>query len=503
MLERFITMTVSLFVRGILLTLLCGGMAVWAGLNAGEGDYMPALYTAGALAWFILLQFRPLILAAAILCHFGHLTLPGVPEQLNLSLLAGLYFLPLIPLHILSRRESFQGGLSHLFLLGYALWLLVLISVHGLGLLQLGGNMIGGADYIRSFAAFGFFFACLTLPIPAHWWPRILAGGFLLLIPPTLTDIIIQFKPDFSPQLLMFMDLSAMAVGLSKTNELANADYFNRFVTLAYTSMLGTALVFCFRTSKRILSLNQSLPWLVVLLFLIMGNTLAGSREALFNLLVFVVLILLLDRALSPATLIFLGATGTAGLLFISVFFVQYLPLSIQRVFSALPWAKVDHLASVDAEGTWSWRKQLWALGWDEIPSNLLVGKGFSYDYHSYAFGRQTALDWAFLSSSYHMSHLDFLIKTGLPGLLLFYGFLVLSMVRHWKLQKSDWNDARLKRYHLVFLALFYAGVASFMTLYGDTGRSIVRFMFYVGILEALIQSDRRSAPAMETAASA
>ena len=487
-------MSVSIFLRGLLLTLLCGGMTLWAALSVGEGDYAPAFLAMGAVAWCLLLQARPLILAAAILCYFGHLTLPGIPEQLNLTLLAGLYFIPLIPLQIMARQSLRQADLSHLFLFGYALWLVILIQIHGLGLLQLGGGQIGGADYIRSFAAMGFFFACLTLPLPAAWWPRILIAGLVLLALPMAADLIIQFKPDLAEKFRKVIDLPAMAVGLSQANELANADLFNRFVTLAFTSILGVALVFCLRPSSHILSVNKGLPWILLLLALLVINGLAGSREALFNLIVFVLLYLVLDKAVSALTLAVSGMSALAGGIFVSFFFVKYLPLSIQRVFSVLPWAEVSHQVAADAGGTWTWRKELWALGWNEVPANLLVGKGFSYDYHSFAFGRQSALDWAFLSSSYHMSHLDFLVKTGLPGLLLFYGFLVLSSVRHWKIQKSAWQHPNLKRFHLVFYALFIAGITSFLTLYGDTGRSIVRFMFYVGMMEAFRLSDTNAA---------
>ncbi len=127
----------------------------------------------------------------------------------------------------------------------------------------------------------------------------------------------------------------------------------------------------------------------------------------------------------------------------------------------------------MDAEGSLTWRIEMWKELLPEIPRHLLLGKGYGFTADQYQFmGRDSAFrpkdplqGGLGLSNDYHNGWLSVLIIFGLWGMLVFLWFAVAGIyVLYCNLR---YGDASLRTANAFLLAAFIVRFLLFMSVSG------------------------------------
>ena len=123
--------------------------------------------------------------------------------------------------------------------------------------------------------------------------------------------------------------------------------------------------------------LDVKKPWRLLLFILAAAiSTLGGFRSGLIIiLLLFAVLFYMegLFRTRHFLVLALIGVVGGAVMLPN----IRNLPTSIQRTLSFLP-INVDPMVRLDAEGSTTWRLEIWQRVLPDVPKYLIKGKGYA-----------------------------------------------------------------------------------------------------------------------------
>jgi hypothetical protein len=101
-------------------------------------------------------------------------------------------------------------------------------------------------------------------------------------------------------------------------------------------------------------------------------------------------------------------------------------------------------------------------------------------------------IEWGIVMSLYHSGPLSLLIGTGLIGLIIGFALLVVAWTHHAKRSVEPWQDALLRRLHLVVFVVYTVQVAVFFLIYGDVQRSFPDLLLYLAVMEGLVYTERR-----------
>jgi O-antigen ligase len=163
----------------------------------------------------------------------------------------------------------------------------------------------------------------------------------------------------------------------------------------------------------------------------------------------------------------------------------------VQRAVSFVPLANVDEMAQDDANRSTSWRLQIWAMAWEEVPRYMVIGKGFSFageflaEMVAYQHMSENT-EIAFQTHNYHSGPLVLLIDLGVPGFLLCTAFFFVSCREHASAVKR-FNHSRLDHLYYKYMTIVYVWqVASFYLIYGDMSGVFVRILVNGAMLRIL-----------------
>lgn len=441
----------------------------------------------GVIPFAVLLVNRiDLWLVTIFAVYNSNLRIPGLLGELELfhiliAGLVGVVFLRTIIQKELTPRRGWMWRFIYLFVAVLA----VTIAARGTGFRFLGDSRWGGMRYVEVFLTMLFVFVVLQLRLtPRQWRVAIIAMSVLALLP-TLADIV--FILSDGAVYFHYYLIKHGAVG-----EALQASWSGGVTRFKSAESGGMALLILpfvlFPPTARHLWKYVLLVVGGIALLSITGFRLGIIRAAAFVWIYFF-LVLRGHRVKLLVVSVLLAAAGLV-LLFL---LMPYLPLSVQRAFSFIPFLNVDPLVEMSAVGTTDWRLQVWKNALSEIPEYWLLGKGYTYDPLVLAsfMENRTPMDWARIQVAYHNGLLSLLIGMGVFGLFAGLGVLATTAWRHYRVHMATWHDDTLKRFHGVFFSLLIVSVAVFVSVYGDVYVSFPGIFKSIALLEGLALTNR------------
>lgn len=478
------------FVR-IFGTLAAMILAIVIGLQIAVGAYvLVALVMLAAIATLGMLFPRAVFFGTLLLLP-SSLTLPGLPQQVNLHYLASVAVLGnlLAFIFLLRVRTNFNVvhgiGLIICALLGF------LIMTRGLGFLQFGSANVGGVRYLQVFSGFTLFCAASVMVISKQHWKWLIGLWIIASLIPVFADFMLYrgYAPD---KVTMFIRPNDQTSGAARVaiRDLVNPDLTRFFAANGASYMIGICVLCLFRfhdffRPKAIFAV----PAVLITFFL---AAISGFRLAILRLLAFYPLAFFVRGEMKVSrivTVVLLIGLSLGAILP----FAERLPLNIQRSLAFIPFIELHPAAERDATGTFEWRIELWRRAVTEIPDHLLIGKGFTFPVSEFAFNRLDSVEWALISSSYHNGPLSTLIMLGIPGSILVVLLFVLSCHHLWHIYKRQWNTEELRHYFSVFMAAYFVNWGVFWFVYGDIAQDLATMFVNLAIMEAIRTSDQRS----------
>lgn len=307
------------------------------------------------------------------------------------------------------------------------IWLAVTFIHHPVGFRVFGATTIGGRPFINIALALLAFWVVVRLPNSArsvsHVPLYILAGTSVI----AMLNIIVTLVPSTTVYLYPFygsVDLSGYAQMIG-----AGAEGGMRLTGLRpFGYML--VLVLCAFREPRVL-FNPLRPWFYLLLLGFAAVLVSGFRSALLGVIVMLAVSAWLHRGWRGLVM----TTVPAGLLLAAVIAGQGrlydLPPSTQRALSFLP-GQWSPIVLADAENSSESRFRWWH---DVIEQDLIkdwrYGDGFGVlesDYDTLK-SSTTAFDWFTITGAFHNGPLTSIRFVGVPGLILFYLFMLAAAV--------------------------------------------------------------------------
>lgn len=168
------------------------------------------------------------------------------------------------------------------------------------------------------------------------------------------------------------------------------------------------------------------------------------------------------------------------------VAFTDQLPLSMQRSLSFLP-LDIDPMARHDAAGTLDWRLQMWKTVVKDVPTYLLLGKGFSFNSTDYYLTEEAtkrgfygAFESTLVTGNYHNGILTIIIPFGIWGIIGFTWFCIAAIrILYANFRNSS---AKLQTINCFLLSYFVARLLYYIFFYGQFDLDLMVFTSVVGL---------------------
>lgn len=425
----------------------------------------------------------------------SNLVIPGLPQGFMLVDLATLMLVAvMIGQHTITKKRIVTWDLSHRFVIGLLIVVGITMLVRDTGIKYLGGNLWGGAAYIKLILYALLYLTCGQLPLSETLLRRSLIALILFSLIPVLAQVVFYLSGGSVWQQYTF--IKAYAHGMLGTLEalesgdLAARLYFQGF---GFTLMLGALIFFPYRSRKRLLLLVSLALSLAIF-------ALSGFRSTLIS---FMATVLLFTLLVSPGKrVMILASLGIAGALVLLALtpFIPNLPSGVQRAFSWVPFYDIPHAITVDANVSVLWRFGIWDMAMAELPRYLLVGKGFAFDgqaLQSYMVMRDSQL-YMFIAHNYHSGPLSLLLDLGAGGFVTATGFMlcVLGYGYRGYLGMRQYAPPFLFRAYCALYAYLVYAILAFYLIYGDARSTLMEIFLFAGILQILrSQYGRPAAP--------
>lgn len=436
---------------------------------------------------------RSFIVMASIALYFSGFQLPGAPINLDLYQVFLVLFCANAVLSLLTSRQGL--AFSRLFPVTiFALWILILIQVRGLGLNIVGGSLAGGAPYIHILIALCVYLFAQDMNLSARQW--LVATSMMIVfvvVQIVLTaSVILTHGRFWYPLLLVKSDFRFQQnfLGFNRAPEMTRWMIFGPLVYVNllpviywslrrfrefyyYAFFFVASLAFAFISGFRV-------RVLYVVIFAYTYIVLKTKKPILMSLL------LLLGASLSLGTLALVG---------------EHLPFGAQRVLSIVPWARVTPEAQLSAELTIRWRRALWSLAIENLPQYLFIGRGFAYNLGEYlqaARATRYGSIWRDVYPSYigahmHQGLLDLVFFLGIPGACIFILWLIRDILRHIAQQnRRSWNSVSLRRIHLAFTIFLITNAIGFLIFGNPIQYELPNILFQMALLMGVIASDEK-----------
>jgi hypothetical protein len=346
----------------------------------------------------------------------------------------------------------------------------------GIGLHSLGNETMGGKKYIELMAGILGFFAFTARRIPPHQ-----AGLYMALF-------LLPFCVSVFSDLIAFIPSSLYFIYWFISPDLYAATGSENTMRLAGVATMGTAL-FAYLLARYGINgiFRAGKPWRVAALILCFTLVFwGGFRSGLVNCgLLFLILFFVegMHRTKLLPKLVSFGVFAAV----ICLPMASRLPNTFQRVLSFLP-VNIDPLVRADAQATLDWRIEMWKALLPQVPSHLLLGKGYAITQLDYQLmGRDTAFhsidpsqQGLALAGDYHNGLLSVILPFGIWGLIVFLWFLIASV---WALRRNRlYGDTALQGFNNFLFAYFLMNAIGFFVLAGALSSHFANFTSCLGL---------------------
>jgi len=241
--------------------------------------------------------------------------------------------------------------------------------------------------------------------------------------------------------------------------------------------------------------------WRPILFFSVLVAVAFGGFRT-FVLLIGLVLVLvfifegLLFSRLMPVALLGMILMGGVMLSFSDRF-----PLPVQRCLAFLP-LKIDSSARMSAEGSTTWRLEIWKYLLPQVPQYLFLGKGLTFDVNDMAMyntlgNQQVGGDVGgqmTLAGDYHNGPLSLIIPFGIWGVLAFLWFVIAASKVLWRNYK--FGDPEVRKINTLLICYFIAKMIVFLIIFGGFYSDLATFIGIVGFSISLNGGIAKPAPA-------
>jgi hypothetical protein len=403
---------------------------------------------------------------------------PGSPP-LWLALAGMSMFLVVLRYTINQEQKIIHVASITWSLLALAVLVFIIAKIRGgLGLRSMGSDVYGAKRYFLIWGAILGYFAIVSQRIPPHkamlYVTLFFLGGITMAVGSLLglvSSSFIWLFYIFPPEYVTGMAGATTASGLMRSWSLAFMSLAVICALLARYGLTGTA--------------NFKHPWRPIAFIAFTFIGMMGGFRTMFVLLLLTCAILfylegLVRSRMFPAVLLlfFLG-----GALLMSGAAV-YLPLSVQRSLAVLP-VPIDPIAKYDALTSSEWRIQMWNGLLPQVPSYLLVGKGYLFDSRDADLAVTSAFRGASAQGSelvgdYHNGPLSVILPFGVPGVIIFCWFLYASLRVLYRNYK--FGDPALLSINRFLFGFFLARTVFFLLVFGSLYTDIALFVGLLGL---------------------
>ena len=456
-------------------------MAIYAFIS----NSMLLMMAVGAAAPVVALLNKPrLVMILCISLFPSNLVVPGLPSGLQFVHLLMLFFIgQTVAQNVIVKPRRPPMRFVHYAL--YAMLVVVgsTIYIRGLGLKTSGGDLIGGAAYIRFFAGAGFLLCARQYTLTVAEWRKC----FFLIVLGSALPVIAQFIFVASGGAIYhhFVIIQPYVYGLVESLTAAEGGGgIMRYHSLSGVgiSLLGLGLVFMpFR------GIFQP-KFVFMMLTCLALSALSGFRISIMEILGTTALFILLS-ARKGQRLRHLFSMGAALLVVLAILIpvIGYLPLSVQRSLSWLPFVPVSSLALTDASDSTAWRVEVWKYSMQYWKTYAWVGRGFTVSL-SDIFALSTLnkmITTAFAGHNYHSGPISMLLDLGVVGFITGSAVL-LSSARYALNPLTGETSLFLQRMYTLYRAKMIYLVVSYYAFFGDVKNSFVFVFINLAILESI-----------------
>ena len=408
---------------------------------------------------------------------------PGSPYMWMLVALVGFMIC------VLNRSVNRNFRFISVPSINYALlFLVVVVGVTayfngGIGSQIFGSSRYGGRRYFYTFLAVIGYFVLTSRRIPAHRAMLFTSLFFLSAITALVPDILSMagngssflyqlFPPDFSAvQALsgaMETDIMFRIYGLTT----ASTGLF--FALLARYGIRGV--------------FDWGKPWRAGLFFLALAACVYSGFRSILILMVLTFMVQFYLEGLHRTRLLAILASILllgGGLMLTQA---ERLPLVVQRTISFLP-VNVSQSAKGSADASLEWRLRMWRVVLPQVPSHLLLGKGYGLDPTAMYFSGDSSanregFEWAVVAGDYHNGPLSLVIPFGIWGLIAFGWFCVASLRYLYRNYRSGTSE--LRPINTLLLSCFAARLVFFLIFFGGFWGDLCLFTGIVGLSVSL-----------------
>jgi hypothetical protein len=255
------------------------------------------------------------------------------------------------------------------------------------------------------------------------------------------------------------------------------------------SGLLVTSLgVFCYIMARYGLGglLDLSKPWRLALLVLTLVAALAsGYRSSLITMVLGMGVMFYLENLHRTKYLLVFGLMAVLSVSLL-VPYARVLPLAMQRSLSIFP-LDIDPMAREDAQGSTTWRLDMWKRILPEVPTYLVLGKGYSLSgdelfmvsaavYRGYSVSSEGAA----LAGDYHSGPLSLIIPFGIAGVAGFTWFLAASLR---VLNRNRlYGEPSLNNVNTFLFAFFIVRIISYIFVFGSLYSDMVQFSGLIGL---------------------
>jgi len=377
---------------------------------------------------------------------------------------------------ILNPRRHFLRVLSITLPL-LAIFIVVMITAKvngGIGMHAFGSDVYGGRKYIYLFIGIAGYFALASRPIPPEK-AKLYAALYLLGGTTTFIGDLYPIAPSWSVFIFHIFPPSIGAIqegldfGQTRLGGIAGAAGAIYIWMLARYGLRGILL--------------SNKPWRPVLLIaLVCLILLGGYRSALFLAILSFAFMFFSEKIYRTQMLglfVFITIIGVT----LMVPLADKLPFTFQRALSFLP-VHVDPMAKASADASTNWRKEMWSSLLPQIPSHLLVGKGYTIsteDYNEEMGGGMgfNTIDQGegglALAGDYHNGMLSVVLCFGIWGVITVVWFILAALRVMYCNMK--YGKPELYTINAILFVLFFNEAMSYLTCLG--GMTIATDMIY------------------------
>ncbi len=480
----------------ILITLVSAGLCGLVALFINAGLPILLLSLVAIPLGIILLNYQRLLYALVLMTMFSGIYIPGLPEGFSVQTLFSIFYLVVCLLNFAITRKMPDKISIHGWILVLLIQIFLVIVLNGSGFRFLGSSDWGGLRYIQIILALLLMQQARRIVYSHNEWKKIMIGTMAFSLVPFAAELVYLFSQGriYGQYYFVRFDVGTAIAHMSEGTG-------GQLIRLQSGNRAGGLLILFG------LLLYLTLPrqrWISVCAFtggfLLVGFS--GHRSGFIDILTMTTFTLIIaeGRWSWKWKLYAVGFLGILALILVYVF-TPVLPFSFQRMFSFLPGIRVDPEVFADASFSAEWRMQLWAETWNMIknsPKTFWIGQGFTYpsaEFEALGYGSpgEYTYWWAYITKVYHQGILSLIVGTGIVGLFLFAGMTVSAGLYHLRHTRSRWTDNALRQAHLLLSTYLLLQTVKYFLFFGEFYYSLPILAYWFLLVEGLVATEKHS----------